>query len=383
MTEPIRKITLAGGKTRYRCVVDVGIDPATGKRKQVTKTFDTQKEAKAWLAITRVDVGKGTFVGRDRTTVGEYLSAWVAGRTDVKPATHYNYENALKIPTTVLGGRLLQKVTKADVDQMVAGMLDGSLRSIGTKGKPLSTRAVELTLTILSQAFQAAVDEGRLTRNIVTLVKHPKNSGSKRTVWEIADLKRFLVISDSDRLDGAWRLSLHGLRRGEVLGLAWEDVDLDQGVVKVHQSRVIVGREVILQDTTKSTDGQRDVPISNEALPVVRRMKARQAEERLAAGPAWTDSRLVVVDSLGRPVTPRWYADRFKALARKAGVPPARLHDARHAFGSHLLAAGVSIPLVSRILGHSSPAITMAIYAHDLKDGAHDELRRGMVAAGM
>ena len=182
---------------------------------------------------------------------------------------------------------------------------------------------------------------------------------------------------------GAWRLSLSGLRRGEVLGLAWTDVDLDGGTVNVRASRVMVAGQAVLQTSTKSAAGRRVVPLTPTAVAALRRMRSQQAQERLAAGPAYLDGGLVVVDALGRPVTPRWYADAFHALSRQAGVPVVRLHDARHAYGSHLLDQGVPLPIVSAAMGHASVDITAAVYAHALKGGADDRVRNALVAAGL
>ncbi|MDQ1626412.1 MAG: hypothetical protein QOI54_156 [Actinomycetota bacterium] len=135
MAEPIRKLYAANGNVRgYRAVVDVGRDPATGKRRQVTSTHTTLNAARTWVAQTRTQVDKGTFVSRERTTLAEHLDSWLAGRTDVKPSTRANYRDALQVPIRALGAKGLQEVTKTDVDRMVAGMLDGSLRRVGRPG---------------------------------------------------------------------------------------------------------------------------------------------------------------------------------------------------------------------------------------------------------
>jgi integrase len=91
----------------------------------------------------------------------------------------------------------------------------------------------------------------------------------------------------------------------------------------------------------------------------------------------------VAVDELGRPVTPRWYSDRFQALAREAGVPAIRLHDARHGYGSHLLHQGVPVPIVAQVMGHATPAVTMAVYAHALRGGTDERVRAATSAAGL
>lgn len=135
---------------------------------------------------------------------------------------------------------------------------------------------------------------------------------------------------------------------------------------------------------TKTAAGRRVLALPPGAVAALKRMKAQQAQERLQAGGIYQDSGLVAVDRLGGPVTPRWYGDRFKALARDAGVPVVRLHDARHAYGSHLLDQGVPPTIVSDVLGHASVDITASVYAHAVKDDTtHDRVRQAAVAAGL
>lgn len=381
--EPIHKLPPnARGLTRYRVTVDGPRDPRTGKRKQLKTTVGTYREARGWLSATRSSVTAGTYVTRERTTLAEYLQGWVAGRTDLKAGTRENYRHALQIPIKTLGTKQLQQVSKADLDRMVAGMLDGSLRQIGKKGRPLSPRSVRLTLVVLAMAMEAAIAEGRLPRNVAKLVARPKQERVVRTIWESPDVAAFLTVSDADRLAGAWRLSLAGLRRGEVLGMSWSDLDLDAGTARVHRSRVEVAGRVIEQ-TTKSSDSERVVPLSPDSVAALRRTRAVHAEEQLASGQVYRDGGLLAVDALGGPVTPRWYSDRFKALAREAEVPVVSLHTARHGYGSHLLDQGVPLPIVSQVMGHASVDITANVYAHALKAGADERVRAAMVAAGL
>lgn len=383
--EPIRKLERdSQNRTRYRAVVDIGRDPATGRRRQQTKTFPTLREAKDWVRATRTDVQRGAHVGPQRVTVAEYAETWLEGRRDLKPSTRDNYRLALRPVTATFGARPLQALDKADLDKMVTRMLDGSLRSVGTPGKPLSARSVCLTLGVLAQVLDAGVREGRLQRNVASLVERPRQASTHRAVWETSDTARFLQVADRDRLAGAWRLTLHGLRRGEVLALRWVDVDLDAAVATVQRSRVVVGGVPVMQDSTKSSAGRRAVPLSPDAVTALRMHRARQHEERLAAGTGWVDTEgHIAVDSFGRLVSPRWYADAFKAMARAAGLPVVRLHDARHAYGSYLLDAGVPVPVVAQVMGHASPAITMSVYAHALRAGTDERVRAATSAAGL
>lgn len=383
-TEPIHKEIRSDGSIRYRVVLDAGRDPDTGKRRQRKARFGTYREARAWLAATRTDVSTGAYVPPSKVSVAEHLSSWLAGRTDIKPATVANYGDALKVVVSSLGQRPLDALSKSDLDLMVAGMLNGTLRRQGRAGQPLSSRAVGLTLTVLTMALDAAVREGRLARNVAALVDRPRQQHrTVKVVWEADEAAAFTAVSDEDRLAGAWRLSLSGLRRSEVLGARWVDVDLDAELVHVRRSRVLAGGQVIEQDSTKSTAGERTVPLTAAAVAALRRTRARQAEERLAAGEVYQDSHLVVVDELGRPVGPRWYGDRFKALSRTAGVPVVTLHTARHGYGSYLLDQGVPLPIVSKVMGHASVNVTASVYAHALRAGADERVRAAMAAAGL
>lgn len=379
MKEPIRKIELAGGRVRYRVVVDVGLDPATGKRRQVTSTHDTLKAARAWLAQTRTDATKGTFVARERTTVADYLDGWLAGRVDLKPSTRRNYEDALKVVRDSLGQRSLQDLAKADLDRLVAGMLDGSLRRQGTKGRPLSPRAVRLTLTVLSQALDAAVAEGRLVRNVASLVKRPKDQRADKAVWEPEHVATFLASTESALLGPLFRLSLHGLRRGEVCGLRWEDVDLEAEQVTVRHARVLVAGLGVVEGDTKSSAGQRTVWLGPETTQRLEGLRRAQREQ----GQGWRDEDLVALDAAGQPLRPDWYSDAFTRAAKAAGVPPVSLHGARHGFVSYLLHQGVPVAVVQRLVGHADAAVTLGVYTHALETGSRASVREALAAVGL
>lgn len=144
-------------------------------------------------------------MGRDRITVDAYLDDWLAGKHKVKSTTRRNYSDALQVARRSFGQKALQDLTAADVNRMVAGMLDGSLRRQGRAGQPLSPRAVRLTLTVLSMALEAAVKEGRLARNVAALVEPPETQGKAREVWNGEHMAAFVKVSDQDRLAGARR----------------------------------------------------------------------------------------------------------------------------------------------------------------------------------
>ena len=382
-TEPIRKITLKDGAIRYRCVVDIGRSPSTGKRQQITYTAATMRAAKEWVAKTRVATTNGTLVRRERITVKEYLDQWLAGLNHLKPSTRQNYDDALKVVRDALGRRLLQELTKGDLDSLVTGMLDGSLRRRGTPGQGLSPRAVRLMLTVLAMALEAAKDEGRLQRNVAALVSKPRPAERNDVpLWEPEHVQQFLCAADQHRFGAALRLSLHGLRRGEVVALRWQDVDLDEGEVTISKTHVLIAGRVI-EGSPKSKAGRRSVWLGPETVARLRTHRAHQSGEKLQAGGLYADHGFIFADELGEPVKPDAYSNVFEKVSRSAGVPSVTLHQARHGYVSYLQHVGVPTAVVQRLVGHSDPAVTLGVYTHPMETGSRKRVRDALQAVGL
>jgi integrase len=359
----VHRKTLPDGRVRYWFRVDVGRGPG-GKRLQEHRTFDRRKDAE--LAVARIvdRTGQGAYVRPSRETLGEYLDTYLeaAGR-NVRPSTRRNYEDALLPVRERLGGRYLQSITKADVEALVTWMLASGRRRGGKAGSGLSARSVALTLGRLTAALEMAVAEDKVARNAARHVKPPQHAPRKQETWAPAEVHEFLVVSDSDRLAACWRLSLYGLRRGEVLGLRWQDVHLKAGTLAVAQARVLAGYEVRVE-RPKSANGIRTLPLDDALVAALKALKARQAAERLAAGEAYERGGYVAADELGRPVHPEWYTDEFHRVSDRAGVRRIRLHESRHTACSLMEKAGVPVSIISAWAGHYSGAFTMATYVH-------------------
>lgn len=380
MSDPIRKIELKDGRVRYRFVVDIGRDPADdNKRKQLTKTFGTLREAKAERARIISESSQGTFVRPRKLTVDAYLAEYLEGATrNVRPSTRRSYSDALAPARSRLGARKLQDLTKADVEALVTWMATSGRRRGGKAGTGLGARSICLTLGRLAAALEMALAEGLVVRNVAKLVDPPKYRPKKRVSWSAEEVQRFLSTAEGDRLHAAWRLSLYGLRRGEVLGLRWDDVDLTAGTLSVLRARVLVEGQVIEQPP-KSENGERTLPLDDELLGALRALRTAQVRERLAAGEAYDPSGHVVVDEIGAPVHPEWYSDEFGRVAKRAGVKRIVLHEGRHTALSLMEKAGVPISIVSRWAGHYDPSFTLRQYVHadDIED-----MRQGTAALG-
>ena len=385
MKEPINKIMLKDGAVRYRLVVDIGRDEH-GRRKQLTRTFDTRREAGEELARIRHETNLGTYVKSSKETVNSYLDSYLQGATrGLRASTKRNYQDALQPVRERLGTRPVQSITKADVEDLVDWMLTAGRRRGGKPGTSLSGRTVRLTLGRLTAALEAAVLEGKLVRNVARLVKPPEHTPRERDTWTKAEVRKFLAKASTDRLYVAWRLSLYGLRRGEVLGLRWSDIDLRAKTLTVNQARVLVEYRVRLEEP-KSRNGMRTLPLDGELVAALTALRKRQLEESTTAGTAYGSvvaeldwyqgGEYVITDQAGTPVHPEWYSDEFRRLLRRAGLRRITLHDSRHTTLTLMEHAAVPISIISKWAGHYDSAFTQKTYVH----ASEEDLQRGQAA---
>jgi len=391
--DPIKRVELKDGRVRYRFVIDVGKKP-DGKRDQKTYTYDTLKEARAERARIISDRAKGTFVRPGKATVAETIDAWLEGKRNLGVGTRRTYTDSLRHARDTIGHLELQKVTKADIDAMVTKLLASGRRVGNVRTTKLSARTVNAMLTLLAAVFEDAVKQGNLGRNVVRLVERPKQTTTEMQTWTADSAAAFLRSVAGDRLYAAWQFSLYGLRRGEVLGLRWSDVDLVAKTITVRWSRTSVAGEIVEKEP-KTERGKRTLPLDDDLVDALTALQLRQREEREDAGEAYAapcqladpltgevcSGDHVVVDELGRPYRPEWYGYRFEALARKAGLSVIRLHDTRHTCGTLMHLRGVPIAVISAWLGHANAAFTIKTYVHSQNDaltGAGEVLRKAL-----
>jgi integrase len=358
----IQQVQRAGG-TRYRFTLSLGRDPATGNRRQRVYTFDDLKAAERERARLTGQLADGRFTDRTAATVNDALDAYLASALfEREQATKVSYTGALLPVRERLGRRKLQSITRADVEALRDWLLTSGRRRGGTPGTGLGPRSVALTLGRLKAALAMACADGWLARNPAEHVRPPRQVKRAATTWSAGQLRAFLELAGTDRLAACWRLSLYGMRRGEVAGLRWDAVDLDAGTVTIGLARVLVYGRVVVK-APKSERGVRTLPLDPDLVAALRVLHTRQAAERLAAGQAYQASGFVAVDELGAPVHPEWLTDEFGRIAARAGLPRIRLHDARHSMNSLLAAAGVPDHIRAAWCGHTV-AVNVSTYTH-------------------
>lgn len=370
-SDPIKKIELQDGRTRYRFVVDVGQKP-DGKRDQRTFTYDTLKEARTQRARIISEADRGTYVRPAKTTVETFLSGWLDGKErGVKASTHRCYVDSLRLVRARHGALPLQKLNEGHLDLLIEDMRSGAARKIGTKGKPLSARSVNVMLTVLGMALSVAVARQLVVRNVVDTITRDRRPAAKRRTMEVAEALSVLRQARQDRLYAGWLLTMLGLRRGEVCGLRWSDIDFTAriggalgdapyGTLTVRDNRLMVAGEEVV-DTPKSEESERVLPMPQFVAQALKALKAAVDKAAVENPDVWRvnnpDDRVIVHED-GRPVRVEWYSDQFVRLVELAGVRRAILHEGRHTAASLMAHLGVKMVVAAAWLGQSQLSVT-------------------------
>jgi integrase len=342
-------------------------DPATGRTKQVWKGgFRTKREAEDELKEIVRQVDAGTYARPTKVTLNEFLTdQWLpAAKATIRPTTlsmYCTYIEAHIVPG--IGGTQLRALAPSQLNVLYADLLDHGRRD-GKGG--LSNRSVRIVHVILHRALRDAQKWGLVPRNVAELADPPQDHSPEKEVWTPEQVGTFLASVEDDRLSALWRLAAAtGMRRGELLGIRWSDVDLERGSVTITQNVVVVDHQPAIS-APKTAAGRRTISLDPDTVAAMRRHWARQAEERLAWGPDWPDTDLCFTREDGTVLHPERITKWFEQRRKLAKLPRMSFHGLRHAHATALLRGGVPIRVVSQRLGHASVTVTLAIYAHVL-----------------
>ncbi len=339
----------------YSAVLDLGRDAATGKRRRMWHSgYHTRKDAEKARTALLADLDRGGYVEPQSLTFGAYLTeSWLpAVKVRLDESTWSMYETNIRAHITPeLGGLRLQRLSAPDLNVFYARLLANGRRD-GRGG--LSERTVRIQHVIIHAALKDAVDWDLVPRNVADKADPPAGRSKEKAIWSPEQVGAFLNHCAGDRLAAMWRLAATtGARRAEIAALLWADVDLDRDLVTLWRD-------------PKTRTSKRTISLDAGTVAGLRAHRARQATERLAAGPLWQDSGAVFTMEDGRPVATDYLTRLFGRKVIEAGLPVITLHGLRHAYATMLLRAGEPIRVVSQRIGHATPNITLAVYAHVL-----------------
>lgn len=353
---------------RWTAVVNLGYQD--GKLKRKSFYGKTREEVQGKLIAALNDVQKGIPIPTERQTLKQFLERWLTDcvKPSVRPTTYVSYELQVRLHIVpMLGKYRLEKLTPQHVQTFLKDRLESGL----------AANTLKHCLSILRMALGQAQRWGLLGRNVAALVDSPRAERHEFEPLTPKQAREFLQAAQDDKFGMLFTVAIAtGLRRGELLGLRWVDIDFENGTLRVNRSLQRVQGKLVFQEP-KTMKSRRVVPLPDLLVVKLREHRTRQLERKLAAGPNWQDNGLVFPSRLGTPMEPRNVKRHLDPLLVKAGLPPCRVHDLRHICASLLLEQGVQLKVVSEILGHTQLSITADLYTHVLpavKVGAMDKM---------
>jgi integrase len=370
----IRKVTItdrAIGKTvvRYQVTADAGTDPTTGQRRQVRRRFKTEREAREELGKLTHQVSTGSFVPRKAVTVADLCDDWIASLHNARATTVNAYRYSLAPLREQYGNLAAQKLTRPDLDRLLIALRDGGSETAkGHTRRPWSARSLNKAVDAWRGVLAYGVERRDLFHNVAASMRRVPRTRREMATYTPEEIRLVLRAADNDRNGHLWYLALSGLRRGEIAGLKWSNVDLAAGTLTIERNRVQAGAGTVVENDPKTLSSCRTLPLDEGLIGVLKRASSRYAQERLALGAAHADSGYVAINEAGKAYTPDTLTRIWHKLIKAAGVRPIRLHDARHSCGTALHLRGVPMAVIAKWLGHADAATTARIYTHSQDD---------------
>ena len=355
---------------RWRSVVDLGWRDGRRRRKYLSGRTRGEVAAKLRRVLDEQEAGLEVSTNGQAPTLEAWLVHWLdtIAAPRLRPSTLTTYRGYVR-------NRVNPNVGRHRLDKLQPEHLESLYAQLAADG--LAPASILQIHRIISRALKVAMQRGKIRRNVATLVEPPSLHREEVRPLTADQARAVLKAALGFRNAARWSVALAlGLRQGEALGLPWHAVDLDTSMLTVRQALQRRPGGGLVLVPPKSRAGPRAIPIPGPLVEALRAHRVTQAAERLAAGSMWTASGLVFTGPSGKPLDPRADHREWQRLLREAGVPPARLHDARHTAATLLLAQGVPARVVMELLDHSQITLTLGTYTHVVPDLARDAATR-------
>lgn len=343
---------------RWLGVALVGYDQF-GKPIRKSVTAKTRNEVVQKLKGLRQRIDEGQPALESNMRVYELFERWYEDvlRHQVAPSAMNNYRSVAThhvLPT--LGNKKVTDLTVTDIDRLLSEKTD-----LG-----LSSSSVRRIRAVLSQCLDQGIRWGAVNRNVASLTRTPKTVRTEGRTLTPDQAKHLINTLKGHRHEALYGLMLvTGIRRGEALGLMWTDLDFTSGVLRIRRQLKREGGALVTSDT-KSARSRRSINLPAPMLAGLLAHSERQQEEQCAAGRSWIDSGFMFTSLVGSPIEPRNLHREFKKVCERAELGNWHLHELRHSAASLMLAQGIQIQVVSRVLGHASIRMTADVYGHIL-----------------
>lgn len=361
----------------YYVVVYLGRGPDGRKKYKWFRAGKRKKDAEAELARIVHEIHTGTYVDAGKMTVTGLLERWLAdyAKHNVARRTYERYEEIVRkhwIPA--IGHIELNKLQPIHIQEQYTRWTEGG--RLDGRGGGLSPKTVVQHHRVLRKALQWALKMQLIARNPADAAQPPRPARREMRALDAHQTVRLLQACEGTPLYIPVLLAVTcGMRRGEILGLRWKDVDLERGVLTVRQA-LEETRDGLRFKGPKTAAGNRSIALPALAVQALRRHRVQQAKERLLMGPAYEDHDLVCARPDGKPLRPDYLSQALPRVAQQAGLPRIRFHDLRHSHATHLLQAGVHPKVVAERLGHATVQVTLDIYSHVLPTLQQDAAQR-------
>lgn len=381
MNGHIRKRKTKSGHT-WQVIIDVGVD-SKGKRKRIFKSVKgNKKEAEKLLTKLLNEMDTGMYIEESKITLKDYLKDWLKTYVEVNlsPTTldGYRYNIELHI-IPYIGDIPLQQLKPMHIQKLYQTLLKEGRRD-GKGG--LSAKSVRYVHRNLREALEHALKMEMINRNVADLVTLPKVKAYQVSVYDEDEVLTLLEKARGTDLEVPITLAvILGLRRGEMLGLKWADVDFKNHIFVIRNNLVDTSQGLILK-SPKSQKGSRIIDIPETLAQLLKRHKKSQLKNKLQLGGHYQDNDLVCCSNDGSFIPPKYFSQKFSRFLVRNDLKKIRLHDLRHTNATLMLKYGVPAKLASQRLGHSSVGITLDLYSHvigDMQQEVSDKIEAGIL----